>query len=83
MLWRVPARFMYWEHETQGAVRHGEWKAMFLEHPNTWELYNIAQDRAEQHNLAAEQPRILEVLKQAWTEWAVTHQVYPRGRTTY
>lgn len=80
---RVPAKFMFWEHETQGAVRHGDWKAMFLERSNTWELYNIAHDRTEQHDLAARQPLILSVLKQAWEKWAVTHQVYPKGRTHY
>ena len=80
---RVPANYMYWEHEDEAAIRHGDWKAMFLERSNTWELYNVATDRTEQHNLATEQPQILSVLKQAWNDWAVTHEVYPKGRTTY
>jgi arylsulfatase A-like enzyme len=80
---RVPAKFMYWEHQNEGAIRHGDWKAVFLEHTNNWELYNLAHDRTEQHDLAATHPHILDVLKQTWYDWAVTHQVYPKGRTTY
>jgi arylsulfatase len=46
---------LYWEHEGNRAVRVGDWK-LVAEHAKPWELYNIAQDRSEQHDLSKEHP---------------------------
>ena len=55
--------FLYWEYHSQGsrqAVRFGNWKAVrndVKKNPNTTpELYNLATDRAEKTNVAAEHP---------------------------
>jgi arylsulfatase A-like enzyme len=57
---------LYWEYpEKNGqlALRMGEWKAIKLDmktNPNAaWELYNLAKDRTESKNLAAERPDLL------------------------
>ena len=46
---------LFWEHEGNRAIRSGDWK-LVSKHPGVWDLYDIAADRAEMHNLAAEKP---------------------------
>ena len=36
-------------------MRMGDWK-MVAEHGKPWELYNIAEDRSEQHDLSQQEP---------------------------
>jgi hypothetical protein len=35
----------------------------------TWQLYNLATDRAEQHDLAAQHPERVEQMVQLWFQW--------------
>ena len=58
--------FLYFEYPEKGgqvAVRMGDWKGLKVgmkTHPDTsWELYNLATDRAESNNVAFEHPEIL------------------------
>lgn len=46
---------MFWEHEGNAAVRMGNWK-MVRKYPEPWELYDLAQDRTETRDLAAQYP---------------------------
>ena len=41
---------IYWEHEGNLAVRDGDWK-LVRKYPGDWELYNMAEDRTELHDL--------------------------------
>ena len=41
------------------AMRKGDWKIIYRHRPQTLELYNLADDLGESHNLAAEQPEKL------------------------
>ena len=51
------------------AMREGDWKLVsFYQHQ--WELYNIAEDRLEQNDLAAKMPRRVEAMKTRWYEYA-------------
>jgi arylsulfatase len=34
-----------------------------------WELYNLSEDRTEQNNLAAKQPRRVEQMKATYEAW--------------
>ena len=52
---QIEREAIYWEHEGNRAVRVGDWK-LVSEHPKAWELYNIAQDRSEQHDLSQQEP---------------------------
>lgn len=61
--------YLYWEYNGDRAARHGDWKIVSLP-GKPWELYNLATDRAEQHNLATAQPQIYADLTQHWTAWA-------------
>ncbi|MBA2354783.1 MAG: arylsulfatase, partial [Acidobacteria bacterium] len=46
---------IFWEHESNRAVRQGKWKLVASENQQ-WELYDIEADRTESHDLAATQP---------------------------
>lgn len=62
-------RPVFWEHEGNKAVRHGDWKAL-AKGRGAWELYDLRTDRAELHNLAAEQPVQARELAALWRQWA-------------
>lgn len=52
-------------------LRRGPWKILWTEPPigptdGHWQLYNIEQDRAETHDLAAQHPEIVKDLYQQW-----------------
>ncbi|WP_345233079.1 arylsulfatase [Olivibacter ginsenosidimutans] len=73
---------IFWEHEGNKAVRLGNFKAVMKWQDGKgeqqhWELYNIQQDRTEQHDLAGEMPEQVETLAAAWQQWADSHQVLP------
>ncbi len=76
-----------WELYGRRAVRKGDWKAEWLEPPyghNRWELYNLAEDPAEQHNLANEQAKKLAELVADWERYAMKYQLtLPDERVGY
>ena len=54
---------------TDRGLRDGDWKlASFRSQP--WELYNIANDRTELHDLAAQHPEIVERMSREWHRMA-------------
>ena len=55
--------FLYWEYGSQKAVRMGNWKAVQPGKNRDWELYDLAKDLEEQHNVAAEHPGVLAKMK--------------------
>lgn len=59
---------IFFKHEGRRALRDGDWKIVRKEKPeDLWELYNLAHDRAETRNLAAERPEKLKALVKTWT----------------
>lgn len=60
---------LFWEHIGNQAIRSGNWK-LVREDGQDWELYDLAVDRSEQSDLAAEQPERVEDLRQRWQQWA-------------
>jgi len=61
---------LWWLHEGNRAIRVGDWKLVAAK-GTPWELYHLATDRAERHNLADHYPdrvRELEALWQAQTD---------------
>ena len=61
---------IFWEHEGNRAVREGEWKLVAKGPAGEWELYDMAGDRSETQNLAAEHPDVVSRLAAAWDRWA-------------
>lgn len=48
-----------WGYEPHSAMRLGDWKVIYFYQPQRWELYHLADDLGEQHDLATEQPERL------------------------
>ena len=65
------------EHENNAAVLEGDWKLVRV-HGSPWELYNLAQDRTELHNLAAQEPARVNDLAAKWEAWAKRTGVLPK-----
>ena len=68
------------------ALYHQGWLANTLHPPisgwgkfqlDEWELYNLAEDRSQIHNLAAEHPEKLEELKGLWWYYAGIYKGLP------
>lgn len=60
---------LFWEHEGNKAVRDGDWK-LVQRFGEPWELYDIAHDRGESHDLAAAQPATVAKMAAQWDAWA-------------
>jgi arylsulfatase A-like enzyme len=75
--------YLWWLHEGSRAIRVGDWKlvaaspslrgrgggnAQVEQKPGVWELFNLAQDRAETNNLADKMPDKVRELSQLWSQ---------------
>jgi arylsulfatase A-like enzyme len=69
-------RTIFWEHEGNRAVRQGRWK-LVSKHPGTWELYDIAVDRTEMHDLASQHREKVQELTSLYEKWAARCAVQP------
>ena len=59
------SRSIWWSHESNNAFRKGDWKIVASK-SDTWELFNLAEDRTESNNLAEKHPEKLASLKREW-----------------
>ncbi len=69
---------LFWEHEGNCAVRRGDWKLVRKE-DRAWELYNIAEDRSELRDRAAEKPELAKELAALFDAYAERADVAPVG----
>ncbi len=72
------AQSLFWEHEGNRAIRSGNWKLVAKEN-QPWELYDMAADRSEMNNLAAQHPDKVRDLAAQWDAWAARANVLPLG----
>jgi arylsulfatase A-like enzyme len=59
--------YLYWEFFEKGfqqAVREGDWKGIRLKQGQPLELYNLANDLREEHNIAADHPEVIRRLEE-------------------
>jgi arylsulfatase A len=59
--------YLYWEFFEKGfqqAVREGDWKGIRLKQGEPLELYNLANDLREEHNIAADHPEVTRRLEE-------------------
>ena len=68
---------LYWEHEGNRAIRHGDWKLVAKSAQGPWELYRMDQDRSELHNLADQESSRVQELSIDWMAWAERARVLP------
>lgn len=66
---------LFWERAGNKAVRSGKWKLVSIYPQNTYELYDIDADRAENHDVAAKHPDVVERLKKEYAQWAKKNDV--------
>jgi arylsulfatase A-like enzyme len=67
---------LFWEHEGHRAVRDGNWK-LVASNNQPWELYDLAAERTEMNDLAAQHPEIVTRLAEAYGGWAKAVGVKP------
>ncbi|GAA3801157.1 arylsulfatase [Streptomyces chiangmaiensis] len=70
---------LYWEHCGNGAIRRGLWK-LVREYPHQWELYDLANDPTELHDIADQNRELAEQLLADWSVWADRVGVLPFNR---
>ncbi|CPR06817.1 arylsulfatase [Mycobacterium bohemicum DSM 44277] len=61
-----------WELFGRRAIRQGDWKALYLPAPygpGDWQLYDLARDPGETHDLAAAEPEKLAGLIELWDRY--------------
>jgi len=67
---------LFWERGGNKAVRDGDWKLVSpAAKGEKYELFNIAEDRAENLDVAAQHPDIVARLKAAYAQWAEKNDV--------
>lgn len=72
----------------QRSLLRGNWKLVWEQRPiniswqgdypdrwNTWQLFNLANDPTEQHDLAADEPELTAELVALWEQWADDNNV--------
>ena len=69
---------LFWEHESNRAVRQGRWK-LVAKADQPWELYDMEADRTEMHDLATKHPQEVQQLSAKWDAWAARANVLPLG----
>jgi arylsulfatase A-like enzyme len=72
----LPDRALFWEHEGNRAVRAGDWK-LVAAHGHPWQLFNMAADRTELHDLAGDQPARVRDMLALYDSWAARCGVLP------
>lgn len=76
---------VWFYHQGNRALRKGRWKILHTvrtrddgwgavadeedARPGEWQLYDLSADRAEQRDLAAERPQVVEELADVWNDW--------------
>ena len=70
-------RVILWEHFQNAAIRQGKWKLVKLK-GETWELYDMENDRSELNNLAQTHPEKAKVLAELWEKNAHRTLIYPK-----
>jgi arylsulfatase len=66
----VEAKCLWWLHEGNRALRAGNWKIVAAGKDSPWELYDLATDRSESNNLAADKPEKVRELEELWNRQA-------------
>jgi arylsulfatase len=73
---KIERKPLFWEHEGNRAVRIGDWKLVAY-NKRPWKLYNMADDRTEQHDLSGAQPQRVQQMESLYKQWAKRVGVLP------
>ena len=75
---RTSDDWLGWELFGNRAIRQGDWKISWLYQPlgtEDWQLFNLAEDPAEQYDLSAKFPQKKKALVALWNEYVKTNGV--------
>ena len=75
----VDSRELGWSAYGMDAYRRGNWKVLRLPEPygsGDWQLYDLAADPGEIHDLASEFPQRAGALAKAWEDYADSERCY-------
>jgi arylsulfatase len=78
--------YMAWEMFGNRAVRQGDWKLRWQYKPygtEEWELFNLAEDVAERHDLATAQPEKVKALLALWDDYVSANKVILPSRVLW
>jgi arylsulfatase A-like enzyme len=64
----APHEFLYFNHNHNRAIRAGDWKLIATGDTGPWELYDLAKDRCEMHDVAAAHPERAKELAAMWKQ---------------
>jgi arylsulfatase len=64
----VTREYLYFNHSNNRAIRMGNHKLVALGENGPWQLYDLSKDRAEQRDLAGEQPQRVASMSQFWKD---------------
>jgi arylsulfatase len=62
----------------QRAIRQGHWKIAWISRPNvsgSWELYDLAQDPSEQHDVSAQNQGRFKAMLGLWKDYAHKNKI--------
>jgi arylsulfatase A-like enzyme len=65
----VPHRELFWRFGRLKAARIGDWKIVRTWDNNSLELYNLASDISEKHELSQQYPSQVKELEFQWEQW--------------
>ena len=61
---------LFVEHEGNRMVREADWK-LVAQNNKPWELYDLAKDPTEMHDVSAKEAARVKKMEEAWSAWAV------------
>lgn len=70
--------YLAWEIFGNRAIRQGDWKLRWQYKPfgtEEWELFNVAKDVAERHDLASQEPARVKALLSLWDDYVKDNNV--------
>jgi arylsulfatase len=83
---RTEQDYLAWELFGNRAVRQGEWKLRWQYKPlgkEQWELFNLAADPAERHDLAGEHPDRVKAMAALWDSYVRENNVILPSRSVF
>jgi arylsulfatase len=83
---RSDTDYLAWEMFGNRAVRQGDWKLRWQYKPygtEQWELFNLTNDVAERHDLAAAQPEKVKALLALWDKYVQDNNVILPSRVLW
>ena len=72
--------YLYWEYHGRQAVRMGDWKALRHGVDQPIELYDLATDIGEQHDVSGEYPDVVARIEDIMTNGRTPSELFPLDR---